>query len=422
MIELGQAKHVGPVDDQRIGGWNIEARFHNGCGQQHIKLPVIETRHDVFQLGWRHAAMGGAEFYFGYIFAQEFTDFCEVGYAWHDVETLAAAEVFAQQGFTDDHRIKRRDIGAHCQTVQGRCGDQRQLAHARQRQLQGSRNWRGSQCQHMDIGAHFLQAFLVLDAKVLLFINDEQAEIAELDISGEQRMGSHHDIDIAIFKALFDGLDLLAANQPGGLRYAQGQALETLGEGGKMLAGQKGCWHHNGHLLAIEGRHKGRTQGNLGFAEAHVTTNEAVHGAALLQVSQYGFDGRELILGFLVRESGAELIIGTVRWWQNVSRFQFTCRCRLDQVFGNLADTLLESGFLGLPGATAQTVKLAAIILRAIAREQFDVFNGQKKPVIAGINQQQAIMGSSLHFNGLQALKTANAVVDMHHKIARCEC
>jgi hypothetical protein len=39
LVELGQAEHVGPVHDQRVGGRHVEAGFHDRRRQQHVILP-----------------------------------------------------------------------------------------------------------------------------------------------------------------------------------------------------------------------------------------------------------------------------------------------------------------------------------------------------------------------------------------------
>ncbi len=129
----------------------------------------------------------------------------------------------------------------------------------------------------------------------------------------------------------------------------------------------------------------------------------------------------KLVFGFLVGEAGAEFVEGAIGRRQNVAGLEFAGRRRLDQVLGDFADALLEAGLLGLPGAAAQPVELRAIVFRAVAGEQFDVFDGQEQPVIAGIDEQQAIMGCALHFDGLQAFEAANAVIDMDDEIARRE-
>ena len=184
-------------------------------------LPVIESAHDVFELGRRHAAMRNAELDLRHMVAQEIRLFFEVGDARHDIEALAAAIMLAQQRLADDHRIEGRDIGPHRQPIERRRGDERKLAHARQRQLQGARDGRRGQRQHMHIGAQLLQPLLVLDAEMLLLIDDQQAEIAELDALGEKRMGADDDVDLALGKPFLHRLDLLAPDEARGLRDAQ---------------------------------------------------------------------------------------------------------------------------------------------------------------------------------------------------------
>src|SRR5258707_820940 len=87
-------------------------------------------------------------------------------------DSTMAAEMLAQQTLADDHRIKWRDVGPDRQPVERRGGDERHLAHPGQGQLQGARNWRRGQRQHMNTGPQLLQPLLVLDAEVLLLIND----------------------------------------------------------------------------------------------------------------------------------------------------------------------------------------------------------------------------------------------------------
>ena len=75
-------------------------------------------------------------------FRQEFRDLVEIGDARGNIEGLAAAVALAPQGFAQDHRIERRDVGADRQAVNRRRRDQRQFADARQRQLQCARDRR----------------------------------------------------------------------------------------------------------------------------------------------------------------------------------------------------------------------------------------------------------------------------------------
>ena len=97
------------------------------------------------------------------------------------VKRLAAAIAFAQQRLADHQRIVRRHKRAHREPIDRGRGNDREVAHAGQRQLQRARDRRRAQRQHMDLGAELFEPLLVADAKMLLLVDDQQAEVAEFD-------------------------------------------------------------------------------------------------------------------------------------------------------------------------------------------------------------------------------------------------
>ena len=60
------------------------------------------------------------------------------------------------------------------------------------------------QRQHMHLGAQLLEPLLVRDAEMLLLVDDQQAEVLELDRLAEQRVGADDDVDRAVGEALLD--------------------------------------------------------------------------------------------------------------------------------------------------------------------------------------------------------------------------
>src|SRR3546814_16994388 len=57
LVKLRQPKAVRPMNDKRIGAWNIKPALHDGRGKQHIIALVVKGRHALFDLGWRHLSM-----------------------------------------------------------------------------------------------------------------------------------------------------------------------------------------------------------------------------------------------------------------------------------------------------------------------------------------------------------------------------
>ena len=57
-----------------------------------------------------------------------------------------------------------------------------EVAQAFQRHRQRARDRRGGQRQHIDLGAHRLQRFLLAHAETVFLVDDDQAEAVELDV------------------------------------------------------------------------------------------------------------------------------------------------------------------------------------------------------------------------------------------------
>ena len=204
LIELRQAEHIGAMHDQRVGVRNVEAGFDDRGRQQDVVLAVVERRHDVFDHRRRHLAVRDRDLHLRHMLVEEILCLGEIVDARADIERLAAAIALAQQRLAHHQRIEGRDERAHRQPIHRRRSDDRQFAHAGQRQLQRARDRRGAQRQHMHLGAQLLQPLLVRNAEMLLLVDDQQAEIPELDRLAEQRMGADDDVDRAVGDPLLD--------------------------------------------------------------------------------------------------------------------------------------------------------------------------------------------------------------------------
>ena len=154
LIELRQAEHVGAVHDQRIGGRDVEAGFDDGGRQQHVVFAVVEGRHDVVEHGRRHLPVRDGDAHLRHILVEEILGAGQILDARADIERLPAAIFLAQQRLAHRQRIERRHEGAHRQPVDRRRGDDRQIAHAGERELQRARDRRRGQREHM----HFASA------------------------------------------------------------------------------------------------------------------------------------------------------------------------------------------------------------------------------------------------------------------------
>ncbi|MPL73680.1 hypothetical protein SDC9_19486 [bioreactor metagenome] len=417
LVELGEAEHVGTVDDHRVRGRDVEAALDDGRRQQHVILAVVEGVHPRVELARRHLAMRGDEADLRHMGTQELLDLGQVGDARHDVEALAAAEALAQERLAHGDRVELADIGADRQAVDRRRADHAQIAHAGQAELQRARDRRCGEGEHMDFRAHFLQAFLVVHTEMLLLVDHQQAEVAEFHRLGQHRMGADDDVDGAIGQPLAGLRGVFRRDETAERADLECGAAEALGEGLVMLAGKQRRRRDHRHLHARGRGDEGRAHRHLGLAEAHVADHQPVHRPARLQVLDHVVDGVQLVLGLAVGEACGEGLPFVMRRLEDRCVAQHPFRRDPHQPVGDLPDAFLQPGLLRLPGAAAELVEKPVLV--AIAAEQLDVGDGDVKPIAARIFQKHAVERRAKRGDGLEPLVAADAMIDMHDKIAR---
>ena len=201
LIKLRQAEPVGAMHDQRIGGRNVEAGLDDGRRQQHVIFAVVEGRHDVVEHGRRHLAVRDRDAHLRNILVEKLLGARQILDARTHIERLPAAIFLAQQCLANRDWIEWRHESPHRQTIDRRRRDDGEVAHAGERQLQGARDRRRGQREHVHFRAQRLELLLVRDAEMLLLVDDQQRQVLEFDVLAEQRMRADHDIDAAVREA-----------------------------------------------------------------------------------------------------------------------------------------------------------------------------------------------------------------------------
>ena len=143
-----------------------------------------------------------------------------------------------------------------------------------------ARDRRRGQREHMHLGAQLLELFLVRDAEMLLLVDDDQAEILELDGLAEQRMGADDDVDGAVGEAFLGFGEFGCGDEPRGLRDLHRIAAQPVAEGLEVLAREQRRRHHDRDLLAVHRGDEGGAQRDLGLAEADVAADQPIHRPA----------------------------------------------------------------------------------------------------------------------------------------------
>src|SRR5690606_16481835 len=202
LMQLGQPQPVGAVNHDGVGRGHINAGFDNRCAQQDVVALLVKAFHDLFQFAFGHLAMRNGNARFGHqLFQFGAAVMNGVDFIMQEVH-LAATLEFAQQGFTYGAVVFAAYKGFDGQALL-RCGrNDGKVAYAFQRHAQGAGNGRGCERQDIDFGAQGFQGFFLAHAKPVLFVDNDQAQGLELDVFGQNLVGTDDDIDLTIIQAL----------------------------------------------------------------------------------------------------------------------------------------------------------------------------------------------------------------------------
>ena len=236
---------------------------------------------------------------------------------------------------------------------------------------------RGGQGQDVDVRAHLLEPLFVLHAKMLLFVDHQQAKVLEPDGLGEQRVGANDDVDRSICNTVAGQRRILCAHKARQGPDIDGKSAKPLGKALVVLSCQKRCRGDDRHLHTGHGRDKGRPDRHLCLAKAHVATDQPVHGRARVQIGQHVVNCGQLVVGFRIGEPRKELVPHAIRRAKRRGGAQRPFGGHADEPLCHLADALFQAGLLGLPCAAAQPVQKPLFV--AELRQKLDILDRQVK-------------------------------------------
>ncbi len=194
LVELGEPEQVGALDDERVHGGQVEPRFDDRGGDEHVVLPVPEVEHHLFQLAFAHPTVGDRNPRIGHQAPQPLDGEVDRLDPVVHVEDLALAQHLSSDRRRDRALVEGSHVRENRMPVLGRGADVADLTYAGQRHLQGPGYRRGRQRQDVDRCPQLFEAVLGGDTETLLLVDDEQSEVPEIDVLRQQAMGADDDV------------------------------------------------------------------------------------------------------------------------------------------------------------------------------------------------------------------------------------
>ena len=380
LMQLRQAEGVGAIDDKGIRVGDIQARLDDSRTHKHVELVVPKVLDDGLELVLVHLSVGRAHARLGHQLRDVGGDGGDRVDAVMHVEDLAVAQELASDRGADLGVRVGADEGQDGLAFLGRGLENRHLADAGDRHLEGTRDRRGGHRQDVHVGAQSLERLLVLDTEALLLVDDDEAELLERNRAGQQRVGADDQVDFARGQPSLDLLGFLRGREARERADAHGEAGVALGKGLRVLGDQQGRRHEDGGLIAVLDGLEGGSHRDFGLAVADVAREQAVHGHGLFHVSLDLVDRDELVGGLDVGEGILEFTLPGRVGAEGVPLGLLAHRVQADELLGDLVDGLLGAG-LGLGPVGAAHLGQGGLVGSRVLRDLVQRVGGHEEPV-----------------------------------------
>ena len=422
LVEVGESEAIGAVDDDGVGVGDIETALDDGGAEENISAAGDERLHDVLEFLLGHLSVTDDDARFGDKFGESSKYELNGLHAVVEEIDLSAPGQFPADGIADETFVIAADDGFDGDAVGRRGFDGAHVAGAKQREVECAGNRRGREGEHIDAVKSFLETFLVQHAEALFFVDDDEAEVFESNVFAEQAVGTDDDVDAAVAQTGERLLLLLrraeAAEQADGHRIVRHAFAQRL----PMLVSEHGGGCEEGDLASAGDGFERGADGDLGFAEADVAADEAIHRLGRFHVVLGVGDGAELVGRFGEGERFFELALPRMIRGKRVAGFEFAFGLQAEKFLGVGEDGFFRFAPGALPTAVTEFAERGIFASDPDVAGNFPtLIEGNVKLRASGELERENFAGVLLSGQNLQTAKTGDAVVEVDDQVVLFE-
>ena len=156
LIEVGETKAVGAVNEDGVGVGDVDAALDDGRSEENVGLSFDELVHHNLEFVFFHLAMTHHNFGFGNQFLDAVAEDFDGSDAVVEEEDLAAAGEFVFDGLFDKALVVLMNLGFDGIAVGGRGVDGGHVAHSHEGEVKGAGNGGGGESEDVDLAESFL--------------------------------------------------------------------------------------------------------------------------------------------------------------------------------------------------------------------------------------------------------------------------
>ena len=419
LVELGESEAVGAFDDEGVAVGDVDAGFDDGGADEDVVFAGDELGHDFFEGEGGHLSMTDGDAELGVLFAEFVCDGFDGLDAVVEVEDLSATVDFGLDGVFNGVGVVALDDGFDGSTVGGGCFDDAHGACAGEGEVEGAWDGGGAEGKDIDGGAEFFEAFFVFDAEALFFVDDEEAEVFEVDVLAEESVGTDDAVDATggEFGEVFQ--DFSVGEEATDLCDGYGVGRQAFAKGVVVLLAEYGGGNEDGGLFAGEDGFEDGSDGDFGFTESDVAANESIHGSGGFHVCFGGFDGGELVGGFFEREGRFKFFLPEMIFGEGEAFGLVAGGVEAEELGG-----VVEGGGFGgaagfCPGFAADFVEFWGGFAEAdVAGEEVGFCEGDVEGHGIGEFYGEDFAWTAGSFKGDMAAKEANSVLEVNERVS----
>ena len=253
-----------------------------------------------------------------------------------DIIYLAVSCTFPLDRFPHHLVIIFHHIGLDRHTVIRRFFKDAHIPDPDKAHMECPRNRRCRQRQHIYVLLKLLDLLLMLNAEPLLLIDDQKAQILELDVIPKHPVSPDHNIDQTPFHILHRLLLLRRSPETAHQVHPDREILHPLQERIVMLLCKDRCRHQIYYLLILLYGFERRTDRDLCLAVPHIPADQAVHDLTTLHIPLDRLDSKKLILRLLERKHLLEFLLPDGILSVHIPLLILPCSIQLHQIPGDL--------------------------------------------------------------------------------------
>ena len=170
---MPESESIGSVDENCVDRRDIDTGLDDHCTDETVVLPFKEVEHDFLELARRHLAVSHRKPNVG----QQLLEILRKPVNGLDTVVdeidLSRALNLPSDRIDNATLVEGKDLRVDGEAILRRCVDDGHVARAHERHVQGTRNRRRCEGDHVDEVLELLDFLFVTDSETLLLVDDE---------------------------------------------------------------------------------------------------------------------------------------------------------------------------------------------------------------------------------------------------------